>query len=305
MKMFAAALMVQLAIGIPLAAHAKPAPAKAVPAVELPDSELHTFRAKDGNEFQLYVSLPLRYDPKSATRYPVVYMTDPHGFFFTVTETVRLLELDGDIAPTIVVGFVRKVASQEKDGHAGFNSEIAFRRYIDLTPMRDPKREADIERGFGKKAETGKGGAYLAVLRDEIIPWVDARYPTSKERALIGYSLGGLFAMYAMFESTDTFTHYLLGSPSMYWNDKVMFKLERDYADKHKDLKARVFISAGVDEGGDHVGSILRLTEALQDRNYPGLELQRDIFPNQIHTQGIGATMGRGLLWLFRSTEKK
>jgi hypothetical protein len=179
-------------------------------------------------------------------------------------------------------------------------------RFIDLTPMRDPKREADLKESIGKDVETGKGSAYLATLRDEIIPWVEARYPTTAERrGIIGYSLGGLFAMYALLESPSTFTHYLLGSPSMYWNNEAMFQVEQAYADKHKDLKARVFIGVGEKERpAQHVGNALKFAEKLRDRNYPGLQLQMDIFLNQIHTSGVGATYGRGLLWLFESAEK-
>lgn len=299
--LFAALVMFQIAVGVPIDAHAQ-----AAPAVELSDSELHQFRAKNGRDYQVYVALPLRYEPKGETKYPVVYMTDPHGYFALAAETLRLLELDGDIPPTILVGFERKTATQKKDGHKGFDMEKALWRYVDLTPMRDPKREEQVEKAFGREVETGKGSVHLAALRDEIIPWVEARYPTAPERALIGYSLGGLFAMYAMFESPSTFTHYLLGSPSLYWNDEVMFQVEQAYADKHKDLKARVFLSAGVDERpAKHVGNVMKFAEVLRDRNYPGLELQRDIFPNQTHTSGLGATLGRGLLWLFGSAKKK
>ena len=130
--------------------------------------------------------------------------------------------------------------------------------------MRDPKREEQVEKAFGREVETGKRSVHLAALRDEIIPWVEARHPTAPERALIGYSLGGLFAMYAMFESPSTFTHYLLGSPSMYWNDEVMFQVEQACADKHKDLKARVFLSAGVDERpAEHVGNVMKFAAVL------------------------------------------
>ena len=37
--------------------------------------------------------------------------------------TLRLLELDGDIPPTILVGFERKTTTQKKDGLKGFDME--------------------------------------------------------------------------------------------------------------------------------------------------------------------------------------
>jgi predicted alpha/beta superfamily hydrolase len=289
--LFAALVMIHLAVGGTTSAHAQ-----AAPAVTLDASELHQFEAKDGSAYQVYVAFPLGYQPEGDAKYPVIYMTDPSGYFALVAQALRVMELDGDLPPMILVGFERKTASQ---------METMMRRFIDLTPMRDPKREQDLLESFKRKVETGKGGANLAALRDEIIPWVEARYPTSAERALIGYSLGGLFAMYAMLDAPGTFTHYLLGSPSLYWNGEVMFAHEKAYAAKHKDMKARVFVGVGADEQAAHVGNVAQFAETLQDRNYPGLALQRDIFPNQIHTSGIGATMSRGLLWLFGTDETK
>lgn len=150
-----------------------------------------------------------------------------------------------------------------------------------------------------REVPTGGADALLAALKDEIIPWVEERYPATAERGLIGYSLGGLFAIHALLTTPGSFTHYLLGSPSLYWNDEVMFERERAYSSKHRDLPARVFLSVGTNEGAEHVGRVLRFAEALQSRNYPGLELERHIFLDQTHSAGIGATMSRGLMSLF------
>jgi uncharacterized protein len=283
--LFAILAMVQLAVG-----------AQAAPAVELSASELHQFEAKDGSAYQVYVAFPRGYQPEGGAKYPVIYMTDPSGYFALVAQALRVMELEENVPPMILVGFERKTGSE---------METILRRYIDLTPMRDPKREQDLRKGFGREVQTGKGGAYLAALRDEIIPWVEARYPASAERALIGYSLGGLFAMHAMLDAPGTFTHYLLGSPSLYWNDKAMFAREKAYAVKHKDLQARVFVAVGADEPAEHMGNVAKFAEVLRERNYPGLALERDIFLNQTHTSGVGATMSRGLLWLFGAAGKR
>jgi predicted alpha/beta superfamily hydrolase len=285
-----AVLVIGLLAAIPIGAHAQPAPA-----VPLSASELHQFQAKDGSAYQIYVAFPFGYRPEGDVKYPVIYMTDPTGYFALVAQALRVMELEEEIPPMILVGFERKTASF---------METAMRRYIDLTPMRDPKREQDLSESFKRKVETGKGGAYLAALRDEIIPWVETRYRVSSERALIGYSLGGLFAMSAMLDSPGTFTHYLLGSPSLYWNGEIMFEREKSYAAAHKDLQARVFVSVGADEPARHLGNVAKFAEALRDRNYPGLALEREIFANQTHTSGVGATMSRGLLWLFGSAGK-
>jgi len=71
------------------------------------------------------------------------------------------------------------------------------------------------------------------------------------------------------------------------------------YSSKNRDLPARVFLSVGTKEIAKGVGRVLRFAEVLQSRNYADLELERYVFLDQTHTAGIGATMSRGLLFLF------
>jgi hypothetical protein len=57
-----------------------------------------------------------------------------------VAQTVRIMELDEELPPMILVGF---------DKPAGSLPEVLMRRYFDLTPTHDPKREKDLLEAFG------------------------------------------------------------------------------------------------------------------------------------------------------------
>lgn len=82
----------------------------------------------------------------------------------------------------------------------------------ELPPMLLVSAEADGDRDFTPwptpgiregEAFTGQAEAYLAFLTAELLPGLESRYPLCGgrgQRALLGYSLGGLFALWAAME---------------------------------------------------------------------------------------------------------
>jgi len=55
----------------------------------------------------------------------------------------------------------------------------------------------------------------LAFIRDELVPSIEAKYNVSAgDRAWGGYSLGGLFGLYALLNDGSPFQRFLIGSPS-------------------------------------------------------------------------------------------
>lgn len=263
--------------------------------VVLQRSELHQISTKSGTLFDIYVSFPLGYDSNEGTRYPVLYMTDASGFFALVTQTYRLMQLGQEVIPIILVGV---------DTPSSSVAESLANREFHLTPTRSVEEEKVTTEMFGVEVRTGGGDAFRAVLKNEIIPWVDGRFPTSNVRGFLGYSLGGLFATHVLFVEPDLFSLYLIGSPSLWWDDSLMFELEKDYAKNHEDLSARVFFSAGTEEYEANalmLPNMLKMAEILKSRNYPSLELTYHIFQGETHLSGAPATISRGLRFLIGS----
>jgi len=65
--------------------------------------------------------------------------------------------------------------------------------------------------------------------------------PTS-DRTLSGYSRGGEFTVYALFNRPGLFNTACIGAPAN--NDKLVAYAQTYFA-THKDLKARIFLGAG------------------------------------------------------------
>ena len=66
----------------------------------------------------------------------------------------------------------------------------------------------------------GGAGSFLRFIRQELMPFIQSSYPVRpEEKAIAGSSFGGLFALYTLFHHPDTFNCYIIGSPSIGWDE--------------------------------------------------------------------------------------
>ena len=126
--------------------------------------------------------------------------------------------------------------------------------------------------------------------------FINHRYRTNpNDETLIGYSLGGIFALHVLFNHTDAFDRFVIGSPAIRWDDHMLFDAEASYAAKHDDLNKAVHISAGGLESPLRVANVHTMYARLTAHDYPNLNIAVDIFDNETHMTGINATVMQGL----------
>ena len=130
------------------------------------------------------------------TPLPVLYMPDggldedfPH-----VVATVDALIACGAIRPVIVVGIPNT------------------QRRRDLTGPTRVARDSTIAPRVGGSA------AFRRFIREEVVPAVEGRYRTTRERGIVGESLAGLFVVETFLTDPSLFTHYVAFDPSLWWN---------------------------------------------------------------------------------------
>ena len=154
----------------------------------------------------VWIYLPPTYLENQAARFPVLYMHDGQNLFskdtafggneWKVDETLDAGAYDGSIREVIVVGVENTAA-----------------RIDELTPTSDP--------GYGG----GKLPQYLAMVRTEIKPLVDATFRTIPGReatGIMGSSLGGLASSHAGVVAADVFGLVGAMSPSTWWDDRMI-----------------------------------------------------------------------------------
>jgi predicted alpha/beta superfamily hydrolase len=138
----------------------------------------------------------------SAERYPVLYMPDggmgedfPH-----VVGSVDVSIKNAVIRPVIVVGVENTERRRDLPGP---------------TVVPDEQKAAPHAGGNDK---------FRAFLRDELRPFITARYRTTAESAIIGESLAGLFVVETLLVEPALFDGYIAADPSLWWNQQTLVK---------------------------------------------------------------------------------
>jgi len=276
---------------------ALPSAAQTPPPVSLPGTEFHDFVAKDGVHYDLRIALASASGSEGHARYPVLYLIDGFMMFAAAAQIHGVMRLGGEVEPMILVGV---------DRHYDSTKEWAAGRLIDLTPSSLPEVELADSRRLGREVRTGGAGEFQRVLIEEIIPWVEDRYPVSEVRGLVGDSLGGLFAARVLLRSPKTFSRYMILSPSLWWGGGAIFEEASRELATMKELSARVFLAVGEleeDEEVDMVADMRRFARILRQRDLPGLALQTALFPDETHLSVPSASFSRGLRFLFAPVE--
>jgi predicted alpha/beta superfamily hydrolase len=215
------------------------------------DIRIHSIHSKLlNNDRKLWVCLPPGYDKARAEGYPIFYMHDGQNLFDAATgfagewnadETAERLIHGNKIEPLIIVGI-----ENTKD------------RMTEYTPGE-------------------RGTLYLRFVAEEVKPFIDAIYHTTRDRtktAVGGSSLGGLISLYTAQKYPETFGLCAAISPAVWWNKRAALG---DLADDPAWMKrTRFWIDTGTDEGRpqEKQVDVVRSLGSLLEKN--GLKPDRD-----------------------------
>jgi len=148
---------------------------------------------------RITVRLPFYYDKEPDRKFPVVYVIDggPEQDFPHIAGIAQSRDINFTFEPFILVGV-----------------ETVNRRYQITPPARDIK-------SYEKELGTKPGGSadFRKYIRDDVMPWVEGKYRTNDQDAVIGESLGGLFIVETFLKDPTLFDDYIAVSPSMWWDE--------------------------------------------------------------------------------------
>lgn len=241
----------------------------------------------------LHVALPDGYDEGDAV-YPLIVCLDAQWVFGTLCDSSLNLGLARLMPRAVIVG----VGWQESTAKG-----ILRLRAEAYTPTVGEFPERVAPRSLGKQP-SGGAPRFLSWLVEEALPLLAERYRVRvDDRSFVGHSLSALFGLYTLFNRPETFQRYLLASPSIWWDDRVILQAEAAFAERASDLPARVFVSVGAEEEQPGFFPMIQnarlLVSQLQGRRYPSLELTMTLLEGEIHYTTIPAAISRGLRTLF------
>lgn len=152
------------------------------------------------------VYLPTAYSPDSLRQYPVIYLLDGSADedFIHISGLVQFGSFSwiNMIPETIVVGI-----------------STIDRKHDFTFPTHNTKDKEEFP-------TTGGSENFIHFLGSELQPLIDAEYKTNSEKILIGQSLGGLLATEILLKKPELFTHYIIVSPSLWWDDESLLETE-------------------------------------------------------------------------------
>lgn len=260
------------------------------------------FSKAAGKEFRVFIRVPKTPPPPSG--FPVVYVLDGN-WYFTLAEQIATLQANtGELPPAVIVGVGYPVNNER---------EVSTRRLADLAPPTSPRLS---ERGsFSRNGGEGSTASFLTFLTEELRPFVLAHAPAGRDcETLFGHSLGGLFALQTMFTHPETFTSYVIASPSIWWDDRSVLELEAAFEARLEDgLPARALVTVGgVEQSGRSEASVptaiaarraasrmvdnmRELVERLSRYRSSNFVLDSMVVEDEAHNSSVPAALTRGL----------
>ncbi len=213
--------------------------------------------------YVLRINLPKTYN-KSKASYPILYQLDGNTTTGSVVRDYLNLLENGVINECIIVTIDYK--NEDK-------------RVRDFTPTMHSKFD-------------NSGGAedFLKFLSDELIPFINETYraDTVFGNTLRGHSFGGLFASYAMFKYDSLnpiFSHFIIESPSWWWDDNYIIELEDEYAKSNTELSVEAYFSVGQYEAAPMKISFEVMKKILINRDYRSFKYAFDMLEKQDHLE--------------------
>lgn len=159
--------------------------------------------------------------------YPVLYLLDGDTFFppaLIMAQSMMVSPYNKSNAPLVLVGI----------GYPGGRLLDIQKRASDYTPP--------INQNVSGDKKTGQAEAFGRFIDDELKPLIAQTFPVnSSQHAVFGHSYGGLFGTYSLFSRPERFTHYLISSPSIWWQNRRILEFQPLAPSEHTTLR----ISAG------------------------------------------------------------
>lgn len=232
-----------------------------------------------GRGFDIYVRLPLDYDPEGPA-YPVVYLLDGDSLFPILAANHLFLTYDEGLPEAVVVGIA----------YGGFDPSVN-RRGLDFQSPDEslPADQAGAE-------------AFHIFLTDELLPIIEGRFNVDPgRRVLFGQSRGGNLVLYSAVAHPDVFWGRIASNPSL---TPGMGSIVGGAASAGRD-NLKVAVTSGERDRADLRPEAAFWVETWAGRDWPERPWQVRLIPiaGGTHAANAPDAYRAGMLWLFERTE--
>lgn len=221
-------------------------------------------------ERQILVALPDSYEYDTDDfKYPLVMLTDGEWHFNLVAQAANLLYQDG--YPKVIVA-------------ALVNND----RGKDLTLSHTSEFES-----------SGNAPNFYRFITEELVVELEKRFRISNHRTLLGHSLGGLFATFAMLQENTSFDAFVAVTPTIRWdNFKILDDFTPGLVEKLTESKPSFFLGIGNETGAEREG-VLRLRKVMESMHLTGFSYKE--YPTDSHVTVPWKSYFDGMRFVFKS----
>ena len=211
----------------------------------------------------LLIHTPNNYET-SSKRYGVIYVLDGNNHFNHAINAATLLAENGRMPESIIVAITNNRGTRTRDlGRSRDN----FKKYI----------------------------------KEEVIPFVNANYRTSKHKTLFGHSMAGAFTLNYLATEPTLFDTYISASPVVQiFNSELLDKFSILFNNNKALSKPLYFTLTGAEAEGqratDAMNKFVALLKKEAPKNFPW---KYDFIENQIHMTTPYLTMYKGFTEVF------
>ncbi|MBJ6985646.1 alpha/beta hydrolase-fold protein [Luteimonas sp. MC1750] len=228
-----------------------------------------------GRTHHVHVRVPEGYDADPQRRWPVVYLLDGDSLFPLLAPTHLFLGYDEGLPEAIIVGIA----------YGGFDPAIN-RRNVDFTAT-----------GADTAPDQGGAEAYLAFLRDQVLPGVERRYRAdASRRVLVGQSRGGYFVLWSALRDPDLFWGRIASNPSLAPAREQLF----DAPGTHRRDDLAVVVASGARDTAERVRNAADWHASWSRRADAPWDVELVVLPDGTHAASIGEAYRLAMLHLFR-----
>lgn len=234
-------------------------------------------------EYRIMIASPKDEPPPNG--YAVIYALDGDALFQTLAETVKLqTRKPKGFDPILVIGI-------------GYPSREPFdmeRRCRDFT-MQINESVLPPRPDGSPWPPSGEADDFLDFIEQELMPAISKEFPINKNRqAIVGHSLGGLLTLHALFTRPHLFTHYVSGSPSIWWGNNEVLKEQKRFAETWQgEYRRNLLLTIGANELPDMLDGAEQMAERMQPLSEKSIQTESVKFAGEDHVSVLPAILSR------------
>lgn len=239
----------------------------------------------------LNIYLPEGYNKSDTIKYPVIYLLDGSADedFIHIVGLVQFnsFEWINQIPKSIVVGI----------------SSVDRRRDFTFpTTIQEDKRRFPT---------TGGSNKFISFIQNELQPFIDAKFKTTKDRTIIGQSLGGLLATEILLKRPMLFNKYIIVSPSLRWNNGSLLNQNSGIFSDSFNQSTEIYIGVGKEGLAPtkmpHVMEVEAnvLADKLSQTKSKNVKVYFDYLPQENHATIMHQAVSNSFRLLYKKVPKE